>query len=268
MDVARALEKIGWRQGSILSPRSLPTGCKIEPPLPDFAEESFLIVLTQDCDLVQPDFSKEPFAEVLLGTPIAGKPDGSLLFGKNPRLIQFPIGTRYFEASCHNRSRLDRRILAQCSPSVDHKLTDADTGLIREWMAKRYVRSAFPHNLNLRLRSGAPGKAISKLLENSGHLFRTLYLMCAPAAIELPEDQPYRLSLWMAVATEDAKDASLMLHAREASKAMADTISKCPGVELLSCDVRHEGQITLDDLCFFSEWDFDHLTHREALQSA
>lgn len=266
MDVARALEEIGWRQGAILSPKSLPNGCKIEPPLPELPEESCLIVLTQDCDLVQPDLSKEPFAEVLVATPVAGKPDSRLLYGKNPRLIQFPIGNRHFEACCHNRSRLERTLLARCSPAGDQKLSDADTGLLREWMAKRYVRPAFPDNLNRRLRSSPHGKAISKLLEDCGALFQTLYLMCTPAGMELPEDQSYRVSLWMAVASEAAQNATHMKQAGKACEAMAETLKMCPGVDLLSCEVRHEGQITLDDLRYFAEWDFDHLTHRESLQ--
>jgi len=267
MHDAQALKENGWRQGSILLLEGLPAGCCFEPKLPDHSADSLLIVLTQDCDLLQEDFSKEPYVEVILATPINGKPDGNLFYGKNPRCIQFPIGKNHFQACCHNRSRFNRRILVHCQPSTAERISESNIGLLREWMAKRYVRPAFPDNLNLRIRGGNHGKSIQKILHSRGHLFQDIYLFCSPSDQELIEEQSYRVSIWLAVATEKAHDKALQEEAREVCGEINTIISNCPGIELLSCEVRAEETITLDDLRYFKPWDFDYLSHREAVQS-
>jgi len=139
-------------------------------------------------------------------------------------------------------------------------------GLLREWMAKRYVRPAFPDSLNRRLRSGSPGKAIRKLLETKGQLFQELYLMCLPIDRELPDDQPYRISLWLAVTTDNSRNPPFLVQAHAACREIATALKSCSGIDLLECKVRSEREITLDDLLFFKSWDFDYLTYREALQ--
>jgi hypothetical protein len=262
MDDAEAIWHNDWRQGSILLPESLCARPHFQPAL-QLAPEDILIVLTQDCDLVQKDFAKEPFVEIIKATPIIGNPDGNFLYGKNPRIIQFPIGEQHFQASCHDRSWLDRRLLAQVKPSEVHVLHPSVIHLLREWVAKRYIRPAFPDEFNARIRKDPTGKALRRLLELQGHLFQDLYLFCDPADQELPPGNSYKIILWPAMSSQDYEDEMLRQLARQACSQIEAILAECPGIDVIECEVRHEGQITLDDLRYFKAWDFDHLTQRQ-----
>ena len=262
MDDAEAIWQHEWRQGSILLPEALCAPLPCQPPM-SMAAEDILIVLTQDCDLVQADFAKEPYVETLRAIPISGKPDGNFLYGKNPRIIQFPIGERHFQASCHDRSRLDRRLLAQVKPSEVHVLQPSALHLLREWVAKRYIRPAFPDEFNARIRNDPTGKALRRLLELQGHLFQDLYLFCDPADQELPLGQLYKIIVWPVMSSLDYEDEMLRQQARDASSQIEAILSNCTDIDVIECELRHEGQISLDDLRYFKAWDFDHLTQRQ-----
>lgn len=265
MDVAEKIMQHGWRQGAVLLPESALGSDDFEPLLKGIESESILIVITQDCDVVQPDFEKEPHVEVLLARPVTGTPDGNCLYGKNPRLIQFRVGERYFEVSCHNRARTNRRVLASCRPCEVHSLDEDSILMLRQWLAKRYTRPAFPDQLNRRIKSKPHGSGISKILERSGHLFQQIFLSCTPRYEELVADIPYRLILWPTMTVDDHQEDDLRSQAIQAATDLEAALNKCPGIEVKECEVRHQGLITLDDLNFFSEWDFDFLTHREIL---
>jgi hypothetical protein len=264
MDDADEIRDRGWRQGSALLPDSLPGDCVFEPALPDASGEAVFLILTQDCDLVQSDFEKEPFVELIRAVPVE-RTDGNLLYGKNPRRIHFRIGEITFEASCHERSRTSRRHLATCTPSAAHALDPLTLALLREWIAKRYTRPAFPDAFNERVRQGQNGRAIRKLLEREGHYFFDLYLSCNPFDRELPEGEPYEIMVWPTMGSEDYRDEEMRKAAGDACVDLEKLLLKCSGIRVNECSLRHEGQITLDDLHFFAPWDFDDLSHREKL---
>lgn len=263
MDDAEAIWRNGWRQGSVLLPDSLNADCTFEPQLSAAEEEAVFIVLSQDCDVVQREFDKEPYIELIRAVPLAGAADGNYLHGKNPRLIDIPIGERHYRCCCHDRTRILRAALASCAPSEIHTLDGVAIGLLREWVAKRYVRPAFPDKFNSRTKTGAQGKAIRRLLEKHGHLFRDLYLFCDPLDRELDQGETYRVALWPTMATADHENPLLKEQANKACIELEAAMSGCLGVEVTACELRNESQITLDDLRYFNAWDFDYLTHRD-----
>ncbi|MGB0744714.1 MAG: hypothetical protein ACPGSB_09325, partial [Opitutales bacterium] len=115
VDDAGKIRANKWRQGCVLLPDELPDGVLEDLSLPSLNGEFLFYVLTHDCDLVQADFTKEPTAELLLITQVAS-PDGNLTHGKNSRVLEFSIGESYYRASCHDRYRIDRRLLAKVKP--------------------------------------------------------------------------------------------------------------------------------------------------------
>jgi len=265
MDDVEKIVQHGWRQGAVLLPESAPDTNAFEPSLKNINAKSILIVITQDCDIVQPDFEKEPYVEILLASPVSGATNGNCLYGKNPRLIQFHVGERCFEASCHDRARMDRRILATCSPCEIHCVDEDHILMLRQWLAKRYTRPAFPDQLNRRVNAKPYGPAIRKILEQRGHLFQQIFLSCTPRDEELLDGTPYQLAIWPTMSLEDHEDDDLRAEAIQATTDLEASLTKCQGIVIAQCQVRHQGQVTLDDLYFFSEWDFDFLTHRGIL---
>ena len=113
------------------------------------------------------------------------------------------------------------------------------------------------------MRQGNVGRAIRKLLERAGHCFQDLYLSCDPSDRELGAGEPYRIIVWPTMGSEDYDDADLRKAATKACLDLEALLQKCVGIRVEACSLRHEGQITLDDLRFFALWDFDDLSHRE-----
>lgn len=267
MDHAEAIRENGWKQGAVLLPESMPQQCEPEPKLRPGNPGSIFIVLSQDCDVVQRSFEKEPHVELIRATPVEGSENGILLYGKNPRLIQIPIGESYFECSCEDRFRIPRICLSACKPSEDHILSEIVVGLLREWVAKRYVRPAFPDNFNSRVNSGSEGKAVVKILKQTGYLFEDIYLFCDPSEQELSSDSDYKIIVWPTMSNEDYEISFKRIEAVKACTKLEAALANCPGIVVNECELRHEGQVTIDDLHYFKPWDFDYLTFRENINS-
>lgn len=264
MSDSETIKLNGWCQGAALSSDSCTDSSILDGSGIEFTDpNNIYIVVTQDCDLVQYDFGKEPFAELILAKAFSGKPNGAYRHGKNPRILQFPVGERYFEASCHDRVRIDRRILTQVKPCIVHALTGNTVGLIREWIAKRYIRPAFPDNFNQRIHRSAQGKEINKILESHGDLYRDIYLSCEPNSEELSHEQSYKVMVWVAMSADDFNETDKRHRALEGCQKLEKAFNNCPGIELVNCELRSESEITLDDLLFFKTWDYDYITFKE-----
>ncbi len=258
VDDAEKIRANGWKQGAVLLPERLPEGVLDDFNLP---EHALLYVLTHDCDLVQPDFQKEPHVEVLVIESITTI-DGNYTHGKNSRLLHFSIGEGAFQASCHDRHRLDRKMFAQIAPSEAHPVNPILCALISEWMSKRYTRAAFPDAFNRRL--SCERKFIRKFFQEHGECFDQILIRCEPGREELFDDQDYRVAVWLVL--DDSQRSGLDTFAVQKSVVeFEQTLNGCRGIELLDCRAVEESQVTLAHLRFFSPWDFDDLTFKETL---
>lgn len=255
---ADAIRARGWRQGSIIRPAALPPESIADRSLP---ENTLLYVLTHDCDLVQADFEKEPYVELLVMAPI-NQPDGNFAFGRHPRLLDIQLAGGAFRLCCHDRLRLSRPLLAGIDPLREMAADPYLRDLIAEWMAKRYLRPAFPDAFNRRI--AEQGRPIQRFCKKWGHLFSQFYIHCAPEGEELPDGATYDLTVWMVLQTEAAGSAAAT-GARALAEQFANILKACPGIQLDDCRSVTEDDVTLAHLHIFSPWDFDYLTHREAL---
>ena len=83
----------GWRQGSVLPPE---LALQVPPVLEGYAAPTdgwpstrHYIVVSQDCDVVQGDFTKEPLVEVVLATK--KKPFDPYRSLRNPRVLHLEL---------------------------------------------------------------------------------------------------------------------------------------------------------------------------------
>ena len=258
MEDAEQIRANHWRQGCVLLPEKLPDSTLKAPPISLEADDLFY-VLTHDCDLVQRDFTKEPFVELLRIAPIPA-PDGNYTHGKNSRQLDFTIGEAAYRADCHDRCRIDRRILAKIEPSEAHVRNAQVRDMICGWIAKRYIRPAFPDNFNTRLNQ--EGQNLRKFLKKHGSHFDRIYIAGAPPEKELPEEEDYRLSIWL-VLDEFATDPIDASAAQQLVVEFEQILNGCKGIDVLDCRPVPESEITLADLRVMSLWDFDDLTYRE-----
>lgn len=247
-----------WRQGCILLPEQLPAEILDSLAFSE-GDDRLLYVLTHDCDLVQADIVKEPYVELLAIEPIAAV-DGNQTHGKNSRLLDFTIGVSAFRACCHDRFRIDRRLLASLAPSQAHPVGESLCDLIADWISKRYIRPAFPDEFNIRLKREE--RAIRRYLKKYGQVFERIYIVCDPLFEELPGDKDYKLTVWLVLEDKDA-DSGDVLQAQELVLQLEQILDGCRGIEVLECLAVRESEITLAHLRILSLWDFDDLSYRE-----
>lgn len=159
----------------------------------------WLIVTSHDCDVVNFSLAKEPVVEVMrAGVLAAKKVDKQQSSGRNPRAMQVAADDRgepvVLSLSVHDRWFIPRDVLLQ-EPPARH-LPDEERRLIAEWLAKRYIRAAFPTAFDLRWR--AKLKDWQKLLKANSEWIQGIYLRLSTLD-ELPDQRPYKCHLLVAV---------------------------------------------------------------------
>lgn len=256
-DDATQVGRNGWRQGSVLAGDSLAAlGAEgVHPPSP----ECIALILSHDCDVVNPSFDKEPLVELIWLSP-RDKPDGRMTLGKNSRCLHLELETptarkQWFEASALNRFALSRRLLQTMAPPPDLCLPAAAKRLVSGWIAKRYDRSAFPTEFNRRIRGA---KRLTRTLEAGGGWIEDLYVSVVDE--ELPEPQPYEIVLRAVQRVEDFEAPERRAQADHCLQELEGLLNDIAGVSVLDAAVVSEAEFTLDDLRRTKRWDFDWLS--------
>ena len=175
---ADAIEKHGWRQGAVLGPALLRVARERAPSGLTIADDNWLIVTSHDCDVVNDRLEKEPTVEVLRGEAVSRRtPDKQQVWGRNPRVLQLEVddgigATVVLSVKVHERWTLPREVLSTEPPA--RVLGDKERRLIAEWLAKRYIRAAFPTAFDGRWR--AKLREWTSLLEKHSRWVQGVYL--------------------------------------------------------------------------------------------
>lgn len=172
-----AIEKNGWRQGAVLGPTLLQFARERAPKGVTVSDGDWLVVTSHDCDVVNDRLEKEPFVEVLRTVKVAQRaPDNQQAWGRNPRVMQLAIrdGSTSLVLSCkvHERWTLPREVLSHEAPA--RVLDEKTRRLVAEWLAKRYIRPAFPTAFDGRWR--AKLREWTSLLEKNSRWVQGVYL--------------------------------------------------------------------------------------------
>ena len=255
---SEAVAKLGWRQGSVLGANLAQLACEYDRRRAAVSDADRLVVTTHDCDIVCPNLSKEPYVEVLRGrVATADKLDKQLSGGRNPRVVHFGFDIGGTDAvlvcSVHDRWPIPRELLLREGPQG--QLADKERRLIAEWLAKRYIRAAFPTAFDLRWRNKM--RPWQRLLRRYSEWLQGVYLRLDTLA-ELPEDAPYRCHLILAVPFEK--------RAGEGWPAQRDNLERevqgfwdqfKPGIECAGVEPLGTDEITLADIEPYQRFDAD-----------
>ncbi len=182
--------------------------------------------------------------------------DGSYLHGKNPRRLHFEHDGKSYEAVARRRFGTSREVLLKFSAGSLPPLSKKLTSQIANWIAKRYKRPAFPDEFNKRV----DNREIGNIIDKAHEFLRSILISVRPPDEELPHGQPYTVSLFGVMAHDDYLDE----HKREACQTVIDEVesvlSGCEGINVEDCMLRSDQEISLADLDYLAEWDFDYLT--------
>lgn len=156
-DVRAAWLAAGWKRGAFIRLDSNPhlfdeLPKKILEYVSD--KESVCIVpILYDCALVEENFDKEPWAQVL----VMWKADfnGNFAYAKNPRRLHLKVSEGeqefYFEAAALSFAQVDREALLRANPDMSLSWGSGCLSLLLDWVAERFRQATFPDAFNKRL---------------------------------------------------------------------------------------------------------------------
>ena len=201
------LEKHGWRQGAVLGPELLRVARERAPSGVTISDDDWLIVTSHDCDVVNDRLEKESnrrgASRASARTLIHGQ---ATSVGPNPRVIQIQSqdesgGFVILSMRVHERWTLPREVLSTEPPA--RVLKAKERRLIAEWLAKRYIRAAFPSAFDERWR--ARMRDWINLLEKRSRWIQGVYVRLNTLD-ELESGLPYIVDLMVAVPASATKE--------------------------------------------------------------
>ncbi len=167
-------------------------------------ESVYLVPVTYDCALVDEDFSREPWAQIILLWK-AGNENGNFKFGKNPRVIQIPVNIgsniEYYEAQAIGICHVKRDTLLRSNIDKTRTLSPKFLKIVLGWCAARITRSVFPDSWNNRLTKSK--KTFDKIWNNNtfNSVISGVYADVKPFK-ELADDELYEANIILCFDTD------------------------------------------------------------------
>lgn len=206
-DAADLIRAEGWRQGCLIQPNNVQqiTASRIDHYEHGVSTDTWLVVLTQDCDLVR-NTKVEPFVELLALKKLSNKP-ADLMRGQSARKLhlrfEFENQAYWFEGSIHNRFRVRKDSLCGLSLDTSKNFKEDELRLLRQWLARRYTRAAFPDHFETHLASTKD--PVKKLFKSSeAKLISTVYI--AIDNEDAGADEDYVIHVILSVLAADLAD--------------------------------------------------------------
>lgn len=262
-DANQVVER-GWRQGAVLGPALWARARECAPGGLDIPEGAWLIVTSHDCDIANFKLENEPTVEVLVGVPAGQKrPDKQQTSGRNPRRLQFDFETRegplVIACKAHERWPIPRDFLVEEVPAL--VLPPKLGRLIAEWLAKRYIRAAFPTAFDGRWRSKL--SLWTAVLAAHSQAIQGVYLRLNKLD-ELPPEQPYRCLIIVAVPAKIRRAPGWAKRRAEIGDAVTAFWKQFqPGILLDEVEVLGTDELTLEAISKFQRFDADWVSFED-----
>ena len=260
------LMELGWRQGAILGPRLALLAWDHAPKRLNADEQDHLVVTSHDCDILNASLAKEPLVEVLRAR-VPDVPAGQQDYhsaGRNPRALRLSEVTVRgdvitLDFAVHDRWEIPRELLMEEAPA--DRLPDKERRLVAEWLAKRYIRAAFPSAFDVRWR--IEFKAWRKLLKRHSSWIQGVYLRL-DTLDELTDSDPYRCDLLLAVPS-GRRSLPEWPRARDAIERdfMGFWNQLRPGIKCEDIEVLPTDRLTLADLESYKRFDADWVSFED-----
>lgn len=255
-----------WRQGSLLKPEELH---HLEV---DAAQGFAAIVISHDCDIPNP---VEAVIELIVCKRVA-KEDKLLCNARNVRKLHLPFHVdsvdAFFELTFQKRVELTRDEFAAkfSGPDESFSLSDHSKRVLKQWLAVRYGRPAYPNAFEERLRSVKVGKDIlerklAKLIEpQQTHLVGIWVDLDTDKNIELPPEDAYYLKMVLVYRTDGQLEAS-----RLAAEALGVAIQEAfqtafteerDQIVLDTCEAVADNRFSLADIMKFDQWRVEYIS--------
>jgi hypothetical protein len=257
--------KTPWRQGSVIDRDTLIAIGALSGVAPS---DRVGVVISHDCDLALDNIAVEPSVEFIVGSD-QPRPDGNYSWAKSTRTLQLEIkktgDTVLIELGANSKQSVGKEVLASYDPDGSYDLAPGQLAALREWLAARYNRTAFPDEFNRRLEaSGAPEK-LKKLLAASNELISFIYFdLKGRERDELPAEVPYELAVVLVhfpgPEPEEAGDKADELANRIDAALTQKLAGPERGIAFRGCMAVSEDDIKLGEAQTLMRWRLDFIT--------
>lgn len=254
-----------WRQGSVIDRDTL---IAIGAVPGDAPGDRVGVVISHDCDLALDNIAVEPFVEFIVGSD-QPRPNGNFSWAKSTRTLQLEIKKAgepaLIELGANNRQSVNKERLAPLDPDGRYTLESRQLAALREWLAARYNRTAFPDEFNRRLDASGTPEKLKKLLAASNELISFIYFdLKGRERDELPAEVPYELAVVLvhfpgpepAEAGDKADELANRIDAALSQKLVGP---EC-GIAFRGCMTLSEDDIRLGEAQTLMRWRLDFIT--------
>lgn len=259
VDVRQSLIDAGWKQGALIE--AIPDDRFKALAHINLEETDQFLVISQTCDLVNPDFEAEPYCEVLRLKPQDEEPTPDTSGGKNSRVLEFSSAIegehRFYQVLPFERFFVHRDLLLEFAP--DKYVEEEAIELVSAWLTKRLIRTAFPDTFDRRWKNRR--KQIENIIKRLERV-RDIYLKIEPFS-ELEDDQEYALEITLLMNAEDFDDPEVHAEYLKHKDALEGQFAKCPNIDLQVIELASDAEITLRELQALRRWDYSYLSYRE-----
>lgn len=257
-----------WRQGDLLTREAAAALGLVAAA----DERHRVIVIAHDCDLPH---ESELCVEVIVAEVVV-KEDSQLSYAKNPRRLHLAyegINTAplILELRHGDRHSVPKADFAERAVK-DHSLAlpvDAKR-VLKQWLAARYGRPAFPNEFEKRLRKGKVERKIAKILEpDAKYLVGLFFDLGEQRGTEAVEGEPYALSVSVVYdANEGGADARraaerVATQLRELFENIYGKPDVATEIALDACEAVADTYLTLADLRRVDQWRLEYVSLRD-----
>lgn len=246
------LENDGWRQGAVVPAAPAIVQELHILPFAEFdqlPERYWLLIASQDCDVVCDRLNVEPAVEVLIAEPIE-RMRTAYRNGRDPRELHLMLSGRAGEGQAvrvhvRNRAMFRRALLADHFPAPDCSIAAEYIEQISGLLGGRYSRIAYPTAFDARTRRAR--QKLASVLDQYAEQVIDIYFTLMPAGEELPESEPYRLWVYAVVIDEIVLGDPRVYNElkKTLAAALRGPLRRCPGVLLEKVTVCGRDDITL-----------------------
>lgn len=201
------LIKAGWARGSFVSLCEYSSVLTALPPkltsLYESEKEAVLIPVLYDCALVDLDFEKEHWVQVVIGIPCEGL--AQYKNGRNPRKLHLPFkvdgesNSRWLEITSLGFAQIEREFLLKNSaPNLNLKWDGLALECLLNWFSGRFNQATFPDAFNTRV--ALKDKLLKRMWKSDDYVnFCSGVHFYLSTDKELPDDEKYKLSIVLTI---------------------------------------------------------------------
>lgn len=261
-----------WRQGDLLTDET----AHAIGLLGDLHSSRRAVLISHDCDLAS---DAEPSVEVIVGTQVQTL-DTMFAKARNPRRLHLKFISEtnealHIELRHVDRQQINKTQFASLAVKDKNFLLPADEKrVLKQWLAARYGRPAFPNAFENRLRKTVGKKSVESriakiLAPESAHLIALFFDLGEERNTELPDATPYFLSISVVYdATEGGQKARASAEkvANELRTLFVQaygTADAATEIALETCHAVADTFITLADLRKVDQWRLEYISLRE-----